>query len=290
MEEAGDSLDEESTNESDGMMFDFPRQYRHAPGGVTTVVSSTNHDFGDGDFSFQDSMDLSLHCGDSNNSSRKCNTSSSSIPSHDRIHKVEGNVQVPDHKPSDEGESSQSFKKKYVPTAEREKDDEDMSVLASRLKALDPTKQGQLLALIKQMEGGSADILTDNRSVSTDNNQIYTQNQLRPLSRLEEDQHRCNIQQVRDKSIVDEHSKSLHHIAATPRETNEDDISHTNKLHRSSDSSNKVKIRIKAYNSWEKTKYASLAAVRLCVRGSNVEIPLSEFSVQVLVVVVLRLF
>jgi hypothetical protein len=42
-----------------------------------------------------------------------------------------------------------------------------------------------------------------------------------------------------------------------------------------------VSLRIKLHNSWRKTKFASLASLRLLVRGTDEEVDLSQFSVQV---------
>ena len=45
--------------------------------------------------------------------------------------------------------------------------------------------------------------------------------------------------------------------------------------------SDEVVIRIKLHNSWKKTKFSSLSALRMLVRGSEEEVDLSQFSVQV---------
>mgnify|MGYP003386154886 FL=1 len=267
-EEYGDDFeceDSESINESDGKLLDFAQPNCHAR-------EFTKEGEDEGESFFQDSMEMSsLRVGGEQ-------PAITSPPSRETVpaSRTNGRIEAPHHNTNNDSEfspfncknmGSTPGKKVLTSATIQEEVDEDISKLASRLQALDPTKQGQLMALLQQMEGVCVQVGTaagaSARGVESERNgdqSLHTHN----------------------------HLQTPHNLASqntiTPREAHhEDDPQRVpSKLHTSFGSSQKVKLRIKAYNSWGKTKYASLSAIRLCVRGSNVEIPLSEFSSRVI--------
>jgi hypothetical protein len=302
--DGGDCIDEEATNESDGReLLDFRRDYRAAEV-VMRAAAATSE--GEEEEDFHDSMDLQqqgqqqrgVFTSDSNSSAHKSGSSQQLSPpfSHTRpaAHSMsskhnharfEKNVEYVEHATRNERKVSPigTYSKHNAEQKSEElatplcNEEDDISILALRLKALGPAKQGELMALLREMEGAgagtgaSAGVSAEEVVKSNTRNALHSSDPRRS-SDIPAPLHATPAS---GKNICDEDmpQRTISIIEKQGSDTCQP-------------SSTKLKIRIKVYNSWEKTKYASLSAIRLCVKGGNDEIPLSEFSVRVIVFVI----
>lgn len=259
-----DGLDEESTTEIDGF-----HEYTHVEGVQRVSSEEVFHD------SIEDVAGMSRR--------RSIHTSPS--------HTLDDHCASPALKYSCEGEHTgvtDGATGVGNPLLGCEHSEDNMAGLASRLQALDPIKQGELLAMLQVMERGGEIAVDDSAQKlhvkNTINDKPIISDTLRPRvgkSVFEKESQRISLHcELPEQTHPERPQKDL---TQRPEDMAKEIITPGSRK-AANVNSTKIKIRIKSYSCWGKTKYASLSAVRLCVKGSNVEIPLSEFSILVLII------
>lgn len=277
-----DGVDEESTNEIEGRKFIF-NQGNCIPN--LDMLRREGSCGGDEDEDFQDSIDLSARKDGIVTHSANCQRPTAAVdqppPQNNELsHQSSGF-----HYPTAHSKcaSASPIKMGNLDVDVKSNNEDDVAVLASRLKALHPKKQEELMALLNEMEGGytgSGRGLAYSHSLPTSSENlkpamfdtgsqgvVATSPDKTKKSTLPDNKESLSAATtIQELQTIQEPRRAL-----TVRLAASNSSTHTSNL----------SLRIIAHNGWVKTTYASLSAMRLCVRGCNTEIPLNEFKAQV---------
>mmetsp|Transcript_19318 Transcript_19318/g.32414 ORF Transcript_19318/g.32414 Transcript_19318/m.32414 type:complete len:1405 (+) Transcript_19318:858-5072(+) len=171
--------------------------------------------------------------------------------------------------------------KRAVRNLNEDEDDEDLILLASRLNALDPKKQKKLMAMIGRVEDGGSVMTDPNVSVLQESISMRHNkgNDLPTSSLRSESSSSQGLEGLSNITLQNMRSNSV--VVDSVEDSQQSGNFHQCYPNSHAANGSNIHIRIKVYNSWVKTKFASLSGLRLCVRGENEEISLSEFKVQV---------